>query len=334
VRTAVLVEPERIEIRASEEPAAGEAQALVRIRVVGICGTDLSIYKGKIPVSYPRIMGHEMVGEVVSAPAGGAAPGSRVIVDPNVFCGRCARCREGRANLCSNGYLMGRDRDGALQELVAAPAENVYHLPEDLDDEVAPLIQVLTTCVHAQRMMKIFPGDSVAIVGLGVTGLLHLQLAKLRGAWPVVCITRSEAKLELARSLGADVTIRAAGDAVARALEATDGGADVAIECAGTVATLAMSVGVARSGGRVLAFGTIGGTPAEPFPFYDLYHKELVLMSPRAAQAEDYPVAIGAVAAGHVLLDPLVTHRTTLEAVGELLQAGPGPDGLKMVVRI
>ncbi len=334
LQAAVLTEPGRIELRVLDEPPRDQAQALVRIRSVGICGTDLSIFAGKIPVGYPRVLGHEMVGEVMAAPPGSAAAGTRVIVDPNVVCGRCGRCREGRANLCSAGWLLGRDRDGGLCELVAVPAANLHRLPDDLEDHVAPLIQVLTTCVHAQRMMEVFPGDAVAIVGLGVTGLLHLQLAKARGAWPVVCVTRSGEKLELARRLGADVTVEANDpSAVERVREATEGGADVSIECAGTVAAFARAVEMARPGGRVLAYGTIAETSG-PFPFYDLYYKELAVTGARAAQAEDYPVAIEAVASGRLRLDPLVNRRVPLESVAEALATGGGPGALKVIVDV
>src|SRR3990170_3308751 len=168
LQAAVLTGPGLMEVREIEEPTAGPGEASVRIRAVGICGTDLSIFKGKIPVAYPRIIGHEMVGQVLVSAEGGPEPGTRVIVDPNVACGRCARCREGRANLCVAGWLLGRDRDGALRERVVAPAENLYGLPEGLEDHVAPLIQVLTTCVHGQRLAPIFPGDSTVVVGLGV----------------------------------------------------------------------------------------------------------------------------------------------------------------------
>jgi L-iditol 2-dehydrogenase len=327
----VLTGPGQVELRDVDEPTAGPGEALVRIVAVGICGTDLSIFKGKIPVSYPRIMGHEMVGEVLVSPDGSPEPGSRVIVDPNVACRRCDRCREGRANLCAVGWLLGRDRDGALCELVAAPAENLYRLPKGFEDYVAPLIQVLTTVVHGQRLVSVFPGDATIIVGLGVTGLLHVQLAKLRGADPVVGITRSPRALELARELGADVAI-SAGDPAAEDLviEATGGGGDVVIEAAGTVATLGRAVRVARSGGRVLAYGTISERGGD-FPYYDLYYKELVVSSPRAAQAEDYPVAIGAVASGGVRLDPLISRRVGLGGLSATLE---DPVGLKTIVEL
>ena len=327
----MLTEPGRIELRDIDEPTTGPGEASVRIRAVGICGTDLSIFKGKIPVAYPRIMGHEMVGEVLVSPDGSPEPGTRVIVDPNVACRRCARCGEGRANLCAAGWLLGRDRDGALCERVVAPAENLYRLPEDLEDHLVPLIQVLTTCVHAQRRVPIFPGDATVVVGLGVTGLLHVQLARLRGADPVVGVTRSPRALELAREFGADVAI-AADDPSADDLvrEATGGGGDVVIEAAGKVATLGRAVRVARSGGRVLAYGTVSESGGD-FPYYDLYYKELVVSSPRAAQAEDYPVAIGAIESGGVRLEPLVSRRVGLSGLQQALE---DPVGLKTIVEL
>jgi L-iditol 2-dehydrogenase len=315
-----------------ERPDVAEGEALVGIHTVGVCGTDQKIYAGAIPVSYPRIMGHEIAGEVLAA-AGGLAAGARVIVDPSIACGRCARCREGRGNICADGWLLGRDRDGGMRESMSAPLANLHQLPSGVTDDVAPLIQVLTTCVHGQRMVDLFPGESVVIVGLGVMGLLHLQLAKLRGAWPVVCVTRSERKVELARALGADVTVRSSDGAVEEIHDVTDGGADVTIECAGQVATLARSVAIARPGGRILAHGTIAESEG-PFPFYDLYYKELAITNARAARPEDFPVAIGSVASGGVRLDPLITHRFPLSDAVSAFRAGEMSDALKVVVDV
>jgi L-iditol 2-dehydrogenase len=332
VKAALLVEPGRIEMGDVEPPEVAEGQALIGIRTLGICGTDRKIYSGDIPVSYPRIMGHEVVGNVLET-AGDLVSGARVIVDPSIACGRCERCLEGRGNICADGWLLGRDRDGGLRESMSAPVANLHQLPAGVRDDVAPLIQVLTTCVHGQRMMDLFPGESVVIVGLGVTGLLHLQLAKLRGAWPIVCVTRSEHKLELARDLGADVTVRWNEGAVTQVREATRGGADVTIECAGTVATLAHAVAIARVGGRILAYGTIAETEGT-FPFYDLYYKELAIMNARAALPEDFPVAIGSVASGRVRLDPLITHRFPLSDVASAFRADDMSDALKIVIDV
>jgi L-iditol 2-dehydrogenase len=305
---------------------------LVAPRSLGVCGTDRKIFSGSIPVAYPRIMGHEIVGEVV-APADGLAAGTRVIVDPSITCGRCARCLEGRGNICEAGGLLGRDRDGGFRQEIAVPSAYLHVLPPEIPDDVAPLVQVLTTCVHAQRRVGIFPGDAVAIVGMGVTGLLHLQLARLRGARPVVCVTRSERKLELARELGADETVTADERAVDRVRELTGGGPDVVIECAGLVSTLASSVRMARPGARILAYGTIAATEGA-FPYYDLYYKELSIENARSAGSEDYPVAIGSTAAGRIRLDPLVTHRFSLDQTAEAFRADGASDALKVIVRV
>ena len=334
MEAAVLTGPELIELLDVAEPSAGPGECLVRLRAVGICGTDLRIFDGSIPVAYPRVIGHEMVGEVVGVAGGGAVSGTRVVVDPSVVCGRCDRCREGRENLCLEGWLLGRDRDGGMAGFVAVPTGNVHPVPDELEDGDATLIQVLTTCVHGQRMCPIAANDSVAIVGLGVTGLLHLQLAKRAGAHPIVCTTRNVEKLELARSFGADALVPA-GDpnAADRIREATGGGADVVIESAGTVATLGRAVSIARYGGRILAYGTIADKDG-PFPFYDLYRKELVVTSPRAAIASDFGVAIDAVRSGDVRFDGLVTHRIPMREAAEALATAAGSQALKVILDI
>ena len=148
--------------------------------------------------------------------------------------------------------------------------------------------------MHAQRQIQIFPGESVAVLGLGVTGQLHVQLAKARGASPVIGVTRSAHKRELAETLGADLTIPGGDGAIEQVREATEGrGADVVIETTGVLPSLAAAVDMARSGGRLLLFGIITAKEGA-LPFYDLYFKELALISARVAKGEDYPGRDGA----------------------------------------
>ena len=195
-------------------PGPEPGQLLVRVTHSGICGTDYKIFNGSIPVKYPRIMGHEMAGEVVDAGASALRSGDRVIVDPQLYCRTCFHCRIGQTHLCKNGVLVGRDRDGGFAEFVTVPPSHAFALPPSVETRVAPLIQVLTTCLHAQRQIDIFPGEFVVVLGLGVTGQLHVQLAKARGA-TVIGVTRSADKRALAETLGADVTIPGGDDAVA-----------------------------------------------------------------------------------------------------------------------
>ena len=290
-------------------PRVDAGQVLVRISHTGVCGTDLKIFHGSIPVAYPLIMGHEMVGEVAgSSGEGGFQKGDRVIIDPGLQCGACFHCRIGQTHLCPNGVLLGRDANGGFADYVAAPASHVFRLPDSIESRTAPLIQVLTTCLHAQRLINISPGESAVVLGLGVTGQLHVQLAKARGASPVIGITRSAEKRDLARKLGADLTFASGDEAREGVLKATDGrGADVIVESIGVMSSLAEAVHMARLGGRLLMFGIIVATEGA-LPFYQLYFKELALINARVAKSEDYPASIDLVERGTVQLEPLVSN--------------------------
>ena len=332
MNAVVLDEPESLRLEERPEPAAGEEDVIVRIRATGICGTDVSIFSGKVAVDYPLVLGHEMVGTLESSTPE-FAPGTRVVVDPNVFCGTCYQCSKGQENVCIRAELMGRDRDGALTDLLAVPARNVFPIPDEIGDQAAPLLQVLTTCVHAQRQMPVFPQDSVLVLGLGVSGLLHVQLAKARGAHPVIGVTRSESKRSLAARLGADLVVDPSdSDLGERVAEATRGrGPDLVVECVGKTGTLAQAIDLVRVGGRITVYGTIAEESGE-LPFYQLYFKELFLTNPRAAKPEDFPAAIGLVTSGAVELEPLITHTFPLESAGEALAASSEGGSLKVIL--
>jgi 2-desacetyl-2-hydroxyethyl bacteriochlorophyllide A dehydrogenase len=293
------------------QPAAG--QVLVRITHSGLCGTDLKIYTGAIPAKYPLIMGHEMIGELVAGqPPANIRAGDRVIIDPVLSCGICFHCRIGQNNLCPSGGLIGRETNGGFAEYAAVPASQVFRLPDSIDSRTAPLIQVATTCLHAQRLTSSFEGQSVAVIGLGVSGQLHVQLAKAQGAASVIGISRSAFKNELAKKLGADIAIESGKSTIDQVREATDGrGADVVIECTGVMSAFADAIRMVRSGGRILLFGIMSAKEGA-LPFYDLYFKELTLINNRAATSEDFPAMIDLVARGAVRLEPLITHHMRL----------------------
>lgn len=334
MKAMVLTGPGELVLDEVARPARGAGDVLVRVTHSGICGTDYKIFNGSIPVRYPRIMGHEMAGEVVDAAAGPLRPGDRVIVDPELYCGACFHCRIGQTHLCPNGLLLGRDANGGFAEYLTAPATHVFPLPDGIDRRAAPIIQVLTTCLHAQRRIDIFPGEYVVVLGLGVTGQLHVQLAKARGA-TVIGVTRSADKRALAETLGADMTFPGDDDAVKKVREATEGrGPDVVIETTGVVPQLASAITMARPGGRILMYGIITATEGA-LPFYDLYYKELSLINARVAKSEDYPGAIGLVEGGQVRLEPLISDVMPLgelkAAIG-MLGADGGAQRMKIVL--
>jgi 2-desacetyl-2-hydroxyethyl bacteriochlorophyllide A dehydrogenase len=227
--------------------------------------------------------------------------------------------------------LIGRDRDGGFAEYVTVPASHAFPLPASVETNVAPLIQVLTTCLHAQRQIDIFPGEFVVVLGLGVTGQLHVQLAKARGA-TVIGVTRSADKRALAETLGADITIPGGDEAVARVREATEGrGADVIIETTGVVSSLSSAIHMARSGGRLLLFGIITAKEGA-LPFYDLYFKELALINARVAKSEDYPASIGLVERGQVKLEPLVSDVKPLDELKAAIGMLGSDSGARMKI--
>ncbi len=333
MKAMVLTADRDVSLKDVDKPSSDTGETLIHVSHTGICGTDLSIYKGGIKVRHPLIMGHEMVGEIVEPGEGETNPsGTRVLVDPAYFCGRCHQCREGQTQLCSNGGLIGRDRNGGFAEYMTAPSVNMFPLPEEVSNEEAPLIQVLTTCLHAHRLTPIFPGDSVIVLGLGVTGQLHIQLAKARGAYPVIGITRSAWKRELAESLGADITFAPDENVKQNVLDATGGlGADIVIESAGQVPVFAQAIDLARSGGKIMPFGTYTAKEGE-LSFYDLYFKELEIINARAAKGQDFPTCIDLVRRGVVKLKPIITHTLPLDGMGDALSMLAEGSGKQMKI--
>jgi 2-desacetyl-2-hydroxyethyl bacteriochlorophyllide A dehydrogenase len=333
MKAMVLRAPHELAFDEVARPKLAAGQVLVRVTHSGVCGTDLKIFSGAIPVRYPLIMGHEATGEVVDASGNeGLRAGDRVIMDPELFCGVCFHCRVGQTHLCPSGQLLGRDANGGFAEYVAVPASHVFPLPDSIDGRVAPLIQVLTTCMHAQRLVNVFPGESVVVMGLGVTGQLHVQLAKARGAYPVIGITRSASKRELAESLGADLTIPGGPGAIEKVREATQGrGADLIVETTGVVPSLADAVKMARVGGRLLLFGIITAKEGA-LPFYDLYFKELALINARVAKPEDYPNSIDLVQRGIVRLEPLVSNVMQLGELNDAMGMLGSDNGQRMKI--
>lgn len=310
MRAAVLKKPFKMPIEKVKKPTIGKNDVLIDVKATAICGTDLLMYSGKSKVHYPIILGHETTGEVseIGENVETVSLGDRVVVDPVLFCGKCFWCKEGQTNICTKGGIIGREKNGAFAEYVSVPQTNVFRLPENLTYESGTIAQTLTTVIHSHRLVNIFPGNSVVILGLGIGGLLHVQLAKFRGANPVVGITRSQWKLDLARKLGADFTINAKEDITKKVKEVTNGrGADLVIEAVGSAGTLKECVDLVRPGGKILQFG-ISSDVAGDLSLYPFYFKELSVIGSRAATSEDWGPSISMIGKGIINVELLITH--------------------------
>jgi L-iditol 2-dehydrogenase len=327
MKAIVLKSPGNMALEEVDAPQSGGGNGvLIRVTHTGVCGTDLEIFRGRIPVQHPLIMGHEIAGTVADpGRSSDLRSGDRVVIDPMVSCGTCFHCRIGQTNLCTNGALLGRDSNGGFAEYVAVPAGNVFRLPESIPNSIAPLLQVTATCVHSQHLATIFPGESVVVLGLGVTGQLQAQLSKARGASPVIGISRGSFKRELAKRLGTDMALEAGESAVDRVRAETGGrGADLVIESTGRIDLLADAIKMTRIGGRLLLFGIYMAEEAR-LPFYDLYFKELSLICARAARGEDFDTSIRLVERGVLRLEPLVTHVLPLAEIQRAIEMNGTP---------
>jgi L-iditol 2-dehydrogenase len=293
--------------------------ALVRIRAVGVCGSDVHFYErgriGPYVVKDPVILGHESAGEVVEVgeEVEHLRPGDRVAIEPGVPDRTCWHCKAGRYNLCAAVPFMGTPPwNGALCEYVAWPADFCFKLPEGLSFEEGAMTEPLAVAMQGAKRGDVQVGHSVAVVGCGPIGLVTLQAAKARGATRIVATDLQQSRLELARKLGAtDVLNAADGDPAQRVRELTDGGVDVALETAGTVATVQQACAMVRMGGVV----TLIGMPAElefAMPVLDIICREYDVRGV-FRYCNCYPPALALLGAGRVDVKSLITHRFPLE---------------------
>jgi len=207
-------------------------------------------------------------------------------------------------------------------------------MPDKITNQEAPLIQVLTTVMHAQQMASVSINDTVVVLGLGVGGLLHVQLAKARGAKTIIGITRSKWKREVAESIGADITLEPNDLTKQLVLEATNGiGADLVIESAGKLSVLAQAMDLVRLGGRVLGYGIHTNTEGA-LPFYDMYFKEIQFINARAATDKDFSACLEMFESGKINLNPLISDILPLDQLGKAMEmvGTDAPQRMKIIM--
>ena len=259
MKTVVCDRPGSLSLieRPAPRPAPGEA--LLRIRRVGVCGTDYHILGGRQPfLSYPRVMGHELGAEVVEAPAGsGLTPGMAVVVVPYLSCGTCRACRRGLTNCCRRISVLGVHQDGGMAEYLAVPVTNIVPAP-NLSLDQAAMVEFLAIGAHGVRRGAITPEDRVLVVGAGPIGMAALIFARARGAAVTVMDLRAD-RLEFAQAqLGAAGTVIASDQAQAELAALTDGEFfDVVIDATGHAPSIARGLSYVGHGGRYVLLSIV-----------------------------------------------------------------------------
>lgn len=318
-RAAILTAPRKFELTNRARPIAGLDEVVVRIAATAVCHTDLEIYTGRHPgVRYPVIMGHEATGTIdsVGPQVTGLTPGQNVLINPVITCGRCDSCLRGAENLCRNAGLFGREIEGSMSQYARLGARYVYPLPAHLPLAEATLIETLATVRHAQERVHLIAGESVAVLGQGTTGLLHTRLAILSGANPVIAVSRTQWKLDMAMRMGAHHAVdKNAEAAVDEVLRLTGGsGVDLVIDTAGGAGTLRAAIDMLRPGGRVSSF-SISQEPVTGLSTFPFYFKEASIIGSRALTPDDITHSIDLVAAGKIDVSGFVTTTYPLDHV-------------------
>lgn len=314
MKSVRLKSPGEIFIADIPEPVRGKDQILIKVRSAGVCGSDIGAYKGVNPlVSYPRIIGHEIAGEVVAVPDDeiGLVPGDRVVLEPYVYCGKCYPCSIGHTNCCENLTVLGVHIDGGMAEYIAHPRHLVHKAPNNVPWELLPLAEPLVIAMHAVKQPKLQAGEHVVISGCGQIGLLCALYALIVGAVPIVVDPVRE-RLERAKSLGVPHVIDPVSeDAIALIREITGGRmAEVVIEASGDARAVRNSIDYVAYSGRI---SFVGYSKADtPMPTSLFTKKELTIYGSRNSVGM-FPESLRLIAEGKVDVSALLTKTVSME---------------------
>ena len=318
-------------------PHAGPGELVLRNQVCGVCGTDVHIYHGEpgsADVNPPVVLGHEYSGEVVEVGEGvtGFAVGDHVTVDPNIYCGHCAYCQNGKKQLCPSMEAIGVTRDGGFAQYSRIPASQAFKLEPTVPWEAAAMAEPLACCLHGIDLAGIQVGDKVCVVGGGAIGLLMVQLAKLSGASQIVLSEPNEKRRQVGLQLGAnaalDPTRPDAQEAFAQVL---GGGANVVIECVGNVPAVKSAFQFAGKGATVLLFSVPKVDATFDLPLFDVYKKELTIKG-SFVNPDTHARAVALINSGKVDFGPIITHRFTLDQLPEAIAMQMSDASIKVVV--
>jgi 2-desacetyl-2-hydroxyethyl bacteriochlorophyllide A dehydrogenase len=322
VRAAVFKGIEKIEVEDFPDPEAGPDEVVVRVRACGICGSDLHTYLHGAFVQPGQVMGHEFVGEIVDVGGSveGLAVGDRVTASPIVPCMQCARCKEGRYNLCGVAWATGiaYGRPGAFAEFVKIPTSvvgaNVFPLGPEMSDAAGALVEPLAVGVHAVRLAENVKGATALVLGLGTIGLQVVQALRAAGAGRIVGIDLSSTRIEAATAVGAEAFDGSDGVAgVLAKVLAEDEEIDVVFECSGARVAVDAALEHVRAGGTIVVLALYD----DPITFdpTSLVQREIRFQGSIAYTSDDFQEAVRLLSEGIALVDPLITHRQSLDEI-------------------
>jgi 2-desacetyl-2-hydroxyethyl bacteriochlorophyllide A dehydrogenase len=320
MRQAVIAGPRSFEIKDVEAPRPGPGEVLVRVRNVGVCGSDLHFFRGDFPTPPGFCLGHEVAGEVEQPGEGvtGFSKGDRVALELFTVCLTCVQCRSGQYQLCTSRKANGINAPGGLREYMVLPSYALYPLPDAVDFELGALVEPLAVNVHGLRLVDVRFGDRVAVLGAGTIGLLAIAAARAMGATEVAVSARHPHQKEMAESLGASAVFDATPEGAGQM--AGSGTYDVVVETVGGNAdTLGQSVMLAAPRGRISLLGAFTA-PVQVHPLLLMLKEATITGSNcygRGGSKSDYELAIEIMVRNAGSLRRIITHRFPLEKVAD-----------------
>ncbi|MCS0584012.1 zinc-binding alcohol dehydrogenase family protein [Massilia pinisoli] len=336
MKSVVCAAPGELRLGQVPIPTAGEGDVLLRVRRIGVCGTDMHIFRGTQPfLQYPRVMGHELSGEIVTAPAGsGLAAGDQVFVMPYLSCGECVACRKGKTNCCTRIQVLGVHRDGGMAEYLAIPAQFVLKT-EGISLDDAAMLEFLAIGMHAVRRAAVAAGQRVLVVGAGPIGVAVALFAKLRGAEVTVLDARAD-RLAFCKDALQVAHVVTVGDGDREALQAVTGGDffDAVFDATGNIKAMERGLDFVAHGGTYVLVSIV----PERISFSDpeFHKRETTLLGSRNATVEDFREVLAAMKAGLVPTRAMNTHRTTLDEFVDVLPQwmDPASGVIKAIVEV
>jgi L-gulonate 5-dehydrogenase len=335
MKAAIFDAPQQMRVGGWKDNSPGPGEVRIAVRATGICAGDMYIYQGRNPyAAYPIIGGHEICGVIAEAGPNvqNFAPGRLVVVEPFLGCGKCYPCRIGKSNCCANLRIIGVHQPGGFAETVTAPATQIHPVPPGLSPMEASFAEPVAIAVQACRRGNLSAGEYVLILGCGPIGLALIEVAKARGAHPVATDV-NEARLEFAKTLGAEV-MKADNQLLGRVLDQTSGeGAPVVIEATGSIQAMESTVHLVAAGGRIVIVGLVKKGLEVKLPGLDFTRKEMTIVGSRAS-VNCFAESLELLASGKIHYPKVATRFSMWEAPEVFARLNADPSAVHKAVLV
>jgi 2-desacetyl-2-hydroxyethyl bacteriochlorophyllide A dehydrogenase len=326
MKALICTTPRQFDYADIAEPAAGSGQTLLKIKRIGICGTDLHAFEGTQPFfSYPRILGHELAAEVQQTDAAGFARGESITIIPYFNCGICIACRMGKPNCCAGINVCGVHSDGGMREYLSVPSYSLVH-GEGLSFDELALVEPLAIGAHGVRRAAVMPGEFVLVIGAGPIGLGTMEFAKIAGA-KVIAMDINDNRLNFCREkLKVEFTVNPANEDALEKLKAITNGdmPTVVIDATGSLKAINNAFQYLGHGGRYVLIGLQKGDISFNHP--EFHKRESTLMSSRNATRADFEHVVSSMKKKLVNPSTYITHRVSFDKVKDNFESWLNPE--------